>query len=70
MLKDLKKKAKILVPEGAFLLGVLDETVTLKEDEIFVQVTDPNDPSKVKCIEAECLVLRVPCFHPGDVRVL
>lgn len=70
MLRDLKKKAKILVPDGAFLLGVVDETKTLKENEIFVQVSDPTDLSKFKCIEAECIVLRVPCFHPGDVRVV
>ncbi|RUS27038.1 RNA dependent RNA polymerase-domain-containing protein [Jimgerdemannia flammicorona] len=70
ILKDLKGKAKIHVPDGAYLLGVLDETVTLKEDEIFVQITDPDDSSKLKTIVGDCIVLRVPCFHPGDVRTV
>ncbi|RUS26261.1 RNA dependent RNA polymerase-domain-containing protein, partial [Jimgerdemannia flammicorona] len=70
MLKDLKKRAKIHIPKGAYLFGVLDETRTLKENEVFVQLSDPANPEKVKCIEGECVVLRVPCFHPGDVRVV
>lgn len=66
MLKDLKEKAKVHIPKGAFLFGVVDESKTLKEDEIFCQVSGDNK----KIITGKCIVFRNPCFHPGDVRVL
>ncbi|KAJ2957340.1 hypothetical protein NQZ79_g6942 [Umbelopsis isabellina] len=71
-LKELKKKAKILVPQGAYLLGVLDETNSLKENEIFVQITSGSTDGRVDktVIEEECILFRNPCFHPGDVRVV
>lgn len=71
-LKELKKKAKILVPHGAYLLGVLDETNSLKENEVFVQITSGSTDGRVDktVIEKECILFRNPCFHPGDVRVV
>ena len=38
----LKKKAKILVAESAVLTGVIDETGTLEEGEVFVQIKRDN----------------------------
>jgi hypothetical protein len=70
MLRDIKKKAKIRVNKGAFLLGVLDETKSLKEDEVYCCVSDPNNPSSRKLITGTCIVYRNPCFHPGDVRIV
>jgi len=71
-LKDLKKRAKIVVPEGAYLLGVMDETNSLRENEVFVQIsTIANDtPSSRRIIQSNCVLFRNPCFHPGDVRVV
>lgn len=69
-LKDLKKKAKIIVPEGAYLLGVLDETNSLKENEVFVQISTGTNDSTRRIIESNCVLFRNPCFHPGDVRVV
>lgn len=37
--------------------------------QIFLQVTDPNDPGHTKIIEGVCLVGRNPSHHPGDIRV-
>ncbi|CAO3647238.1 unnamed protein product [Cunninghamella blakesleeana] len=68
MLKDLKEKSKIHISKGAFLFGVVDESKTLKENEIFCQVSS-GDNKKVT-ITGKCIVFRNPCFHPGDVRVL
>ncbi|KAI8604267.1 RNA dependent RNA polymerase-domain-containing protein [Dissophora ornata] len=70
MLDELSKKARIRVPNGAYLLGVCDETGGLKEGEIFVQVSSTENPSKRTIIEGNCVVVRCPCFHPGDVRVV
>lgn len=71
ILKDLKKKAKIIVPKGAYLLGVMDETDTLEEGEVFIQIYDNNGTNIHKeVITGEIVVFRNPCFHPGDVRVV
>ncbi|CAO3658993.1 unnamed protein product [Rhizopus stolonifer] len=69
ILKDLKKKAKIIVPQAAFLLGVMDETGTLEDGEVFVQVWDTSNNGTInQVITGECVVFRNPCFHPGDIR--
>ncbi|KAK3827569.1 MAG: RNA dependent RNA polymerase-domain-containing protein [Benniella sp.] len=68
--EELAKRARILVPEGAYLLGVCDETGDLNEGEIFVQVSGSEGSSKPRIIEGDCIVVRCPCFHPGDVRVV
>lgn len=33
---QIKKKARILVPESAVLIGVIDDKGILEEDEVFV----------------------------------
>lgn len=38
-LKSLKYKARILMPNSFLLLGVIDETGILEEDEIYVQTS-------------------------------
>ncbi|CAG8525700.1 7878_t:CDS:2, partial [Ambispora gerdemannii] len=70
MLKNLKDKAKISVHKGAFLLGVLDETESLKEDQIYICRSDVNNPKHKEVIEGPCIVYRNPCFHPGDIRMV
>ncbi|KAG0198083.1 hypothetical protein BGX28_008427 [Mortierella sp. GBA30] len=70
MLEELSKKARIYVPKGAYLLGVCDEMEALDEGEIFVQVSSVENPTKRTVIEGKCIVVRCPCFHPGDVRVV
>ncbi|KAI8647751.1 RNA dependent RNA polymerase-domain-containing protein [Parasitella parasitica] len=72
ILKDLKKKAKIVVPKGAFLLGVMDETGILEEGEIFVQINDisANRGMSKEIITGDVVVFRNPCFHPGDIRIV
>ncbi|KAI8333219.1 RNA dependent RNA polymerase-domain-containing protein [Blakeslea trispora] len=72
ILKDLKKKAKIIVPKGAYLLGVMDETKTLKENEVFIQINVPSNSGSVNrmVVTGRCVVFRNPCFHPGDVRIV
>ncbi|KAI8972772.1 RNA dependent RNA polymerase-domain-containing protein [Pilobolus umbonatus] len=71
ILKDLKKKAKINVPKGAYLLGVMDEKGVLEENEVYIQIWDRTDNENHKeIITGPCVVFRNPCFHPGDVRVV
>ncbi|CAB5391526.1 unnamed protein product [Rhizophagus irregularis] len=50
--------------------GVLDETQSLNENEIYCCVTDPNGRNGRRVITGTCIVFRNPCFHPGDIRVV
>lgn len=78
-IKYLKEKAKITIEEGAFLLGVVDETAILRgyynddgeEDlsQIFCQVTRVGETTPT-IITGRCIVARNPSLHPGDVRMV
>lgn len=77
-IKYLKEKAKITLDDGAFLLGVVDETAKLRgysiddPDElpqIFCQVSHPITGQK-SVITGRCIVTRNPSLHPGDVRIV
>lgn len=85
-IKALKEKARIIVEQGAFVLGCADETGTLRGHsaategqqkierdqlpQIFLQVPDPQDRGTYKVITGLCIVGRNPSLHPGDIRVV
>lgn len=69
LLLDLRLKARICVPQGIMLMGIMDETQMLAPDQVFFQVRDPkriNIPVKGSLLA----VGRNPCLHPGDIRLL
>ncbi|KAI9028179.1 RNA dependent RNA polymerase-domain-containing protein [Phycomyces nitens] len=70
ILKNLKKDAKIIVPEGGFLMGVLDETNTLRENEVFIQIANPLSDNVRQVIKGDTLIYRDPCFHVNQMRVV
>ncbi|KAI9314709.1 RNA-dependent RNA polymerase [Obelidium mucronatum] len=65
LLKEIKYRARIKIPGGWTLFGVLDETGTLKEGQIFVQL---SSPAVSKIIAGPVLIYRSPCIHPGDIQ--
>ncbi|KAH6855124.1 RNA dependent RNA polymerase-domain-containing protein [Chaetomium sp. MPI-CAGE-AT-0009] len=85
-IKGLKEKARLVVDQGAFLLGCVDETGTLRghsqategrnnitrDDmpQIFLQVPDPKERNAYKVVTGICIVGRNPSLHPGDIRVV
>ncbi|CAM2712695.1 unnamed protein product [Rotaria socialis] len=73
LVKELRTKAKLRVPDAWSLLGVIDETQTLKYGEVFIQIDNshhrPDDPQK-QILQGPVVVTRNPCFHPGDIRKL
>ncbi|AEO65138.1 uncharacterized protein THITE_2048877 [Thermothielavioides terrestris NRRL 8126] len=85
-IKGLKEKARLIVDQGAFVLGCVDETGSLRGHskategrkkiaqhhlpQIFLQVPDPRDRGAYKVITGLCLVGRNPSLHPGDIRVV
>ncbi|TYJ52353.1 hypothetical protein B9479_007047 [Cryptococcus floricola] len=66
-LQDLKWRARVKLPGGVFLIGIADETGTLREGEVFCQYQE-NDGTPPKIVTDEVLVCRAPALHPGDVR--
>ncbi|KAK7057907.1 RNA-dependent RNA polymerase [Favolaschia claudopus] len=69
LLRDLKYKARVLVPDGAFLMGVADEYDILEEGQIYCAIT-PSGPGSRQVIKGQCTIFRSPCIHPGDVRLV
>jgi len=62
----LKKKANILVPKAARLLGVIDEYGVLDENELYCVVCE--DELHFNPIIGDVFIVKNPCLHPGDVR--
>lgn len=83
---NLKKKARIVVPESAVLIGVVDDQGILEENEIFVQIKRDSFTTKGQnrdefdddilmnedsfVLEGRIITTRNPCTHPGDIRIL
>ncbi|KAK2001384.1 RNA dependent RNA polymerase [Colletotrichum falcatum] len=73
-LRLLKHKARIPVPEGATLFGVMDETGFLKEGEVYACYDTYKRPGKApterSIRDGRILVTRSPALHPGDIQVV
>lgn len=72
---SLRKKARILVEEGAVLIGGLDETGLLPEGCVFIQISERTEDPRLldrpfKIIKGAVMVTKHPVMHPGDARML
>lgn len=82
---NLKKKARIIVPDSCVLIGVVDDRGILEENEVFIQVRKDNfsqkanqikgkwsyyEDDEASVLEGKLIVTRNPCTHPGDIRIL
>ncbi|CAI2179492.1 5586_t:CDS:2 [Funneliformis geosporum] len=79
-LKVLRHKARILMPKSFLLLGVIDETGKLEENEVYLQtstivsehLTFNKANNKIrresKVWTGPAVITRNPCLHPGDLR--
>ena len=69
LIKDLFEKARIIVPNGVLLIGVMDETETLEQGEVFVQYSDRH--GEVRFPDQDFVIVgRSPSLHCGDIRKL
>ena len=71
-IRDLKSKGKIIDKQSASLMGVIDETKTLKHNEVFVRILKPYARKEEQdfTLEGEVYVTKNPCLHPGDIKIL
>jgi RNA-dependent RNA polymerase len=69
---DLKQKGKILDKKSAVLLGVIDETDSLQEGEVFIKLKSETfkTVNNIQIVKSDVLVTKNPCLHPGDIKVL
>ncbi|KAJ3342074.1 hypothetical protein HDU83_006225 [Entophlyctis luteolus] len=64
-LREMKYKARMVIPNSWHLFGILDETGTLEAGRVFVQI---DSPQQSQIIEGPCIIYRSPILHPGDVQ--
>lgn len=64
-LKELKYKARIPVPLGYTLMGVIDETGYLEEGEVYCSC---ENEEVVDVLQGRCVVTRSPALLAGDVQ--
>ena len=70
-LRDLKYRARIPIAKGCLLYGIMDETNTLQEGEIYVATQIPDQHGEWQhhvLNEDKVVVTRAPALHPGDVQ--
>ncbi|OJD17545.1 hypothetical protein AJ78_02358 [Emergomyces pasteurianus Ep9510] len=67
-LRDLKYRARIRVPKAVTLFGIMDETGTLKEGEIFCTSLSEKGVREI-LVKSRVAVTRSPAMHPGDIQI-
>ena len=60
----------ILVPKSRMVFGVCDPHGELNYDESYFKPTLFNDESEEFANKSKVIVACIPCYHPGDIRVL
>ena len=60
----------ILVPKSRMVFGVCDPHGELNYDECYFKPTLFNDESEEFANKSKVIVACIPCYHPGDIRVL
>lgn len=72
-LRDLKYRARIPIAHGYLLYGIMDETNTLQEGEVYVATENFDSIGRRKrsiLLGDRVVVTRAPALHPGDVQVV
>ncbi|XP_042520883.1 RNA-dependent RNA polymerase 6-like isoform X2 [Macadamia integrifolia] len=80
---DLLERARIFVPKGRWMIGCFDELGVLEHGQCFIQVSTPSPQNyfskhgsrfsqtkNIEVIKGIVVMVKNPCLHPGDVRVL
>ncbi|CAE6419177.1 unnamed protein product [Rhizoctonia solani] len=68
ILRELKHRARIPIPESWKLVGIADEFGFLEEGEVYACLRDKNQEPIY--LEGPYMITRSPAIHPGDVQVV
>ncbi|OCL01938.1 RdRP-domain-containing protein [Glonium stellatum] len=72
-LREIKHRSRILVENGMTLFGIMDETNTLNEGEIYAvsEKVDSNGQwQRFVLTGGEVAITRSPALHPGDIQIV
>ncbi len=72
-LRSIKYRARIPITQGYLLYGIMDETNSLKEGEVYIatQAYDDSGHLRRKILEGDrIIVTRAPALHPGDTQLV
>jgi hypothetical protein len=72
-LRSLKYRARIPIEHGYLLYGIMDETNTLKEGQVYIATEDETDSGRRErhiLLRDRIVVTRAPALHPGDVQIV
>jgi len=72
-LRSLKYRARIPITKGYLLYGIMDETNTLREGQVYI-ATESYDISgkrnRTVLLGGRVVITRAPALHPGDVQIV
>lgn len=70
-MRRLKEKSHVQIPleDGRMLIGVVDETDSLRYGQVFIQLRNLNGQRQA-LDDREVLVTKNPAHFPGDIRKL
>ncbi|KAL1800749.1 hypothetical protein ACET3X_001091 [Alternaria dauci] len=72
-LRSMKYRARIPIEKGCLLYGIMDETNTLREGEVYIATRDFDSRGELKkktFVGKRVVITRAPALHPGDVQLV
>ena len=67
----LKYSGKLNDKKTVCLMGVIDETNTLEEDQVYIHLINSTESCKInKILNQKITVYRSPSLYPGDIKIL
>ncbi|GAA6030274.1 hypothetical protein JCM8097_009022 [Rhodosporidiobolus ruineniae] len=70
IMRDLKNKSNIPLPDCFNLVGVPDEDSLLEENQIYACLRYPDKPDQPVYLKGRFAMTRCPTVDPGDVRIV
>jgi len=68
---DIKYNGRLSDKKSICLMGVIDETNTLEEDQVYIHLIYSTEISKIdKILNKKVTIYRSPSLHPGDIKIL
>ena len=68
---DIKYNGRLNDKKSVCLMGVIDETNTLEEDQVYIHLIYSTENSKInKILNQKVVIYRSPSLYPGDIKIL
>ena len=70
-LLNIKYNGRLNDKKSVCLMGVIDETNTLEEDQVYIHLIYSTENSKInKILNRKVIIYRSPSLYPGDIKLL